>query len=85
MAYMSVAAGCWMDFLEAGIDGWVADGLERFRDGDEESGGVLWPPRRCSTSGARFQQIFMNAAKAAEEEAEADSVGSGDEGAGGLG
>ena len=57
LAYASLAAGCWMDFLPSGVDRWVARRLE--------SAELEWPPRRCASNDA-FQRAFVKAAEAAD-------------------
>ncbi|KAJ1627076.1 hypothetical protein T492DRAFT_1027535 [Pavlovales sp. CCMP2436] len=73
LAYVANGLGPWLDFLEEGVERWVASRLE-------VRGEVEWPPRRCSASGARFQLAFVQAAAAAAEADEMDDEeGSGEE------
>lgn len=62
LSYASVAAGCWMDFIEQGIDIWVK---ERFCGGPNGNE-MEWPPRFCSKEGRRFLSMFVRATEIAE-------------------
>ena len=70
LAYASGSGGCWMDFIGAGVEAWVAGRLELLGEGVEGGGegGVRWPPRRCSREGQRFVDLFVAAAEVAEAE-----------------
>uniref|UniRef100_A0A7S2GFG9 Uncharacterized protein n=1 Tax=Octactis speculum TaxID=3111310 RepID=A0A7S2GFG9_9STRA len=71
LTYATVAMGCWLDFLEKGVEDWVA---ERLASRDE--GKVEWPPRSCvGDSLSKFQSMFVQAyevAEAAEDEDDED-------------
>jgi hypothetical protein len=63
-------------FAYGGSDDEEDDEEEEEEEGEDKASGmgrVEWPPRRCSKAGARFVQLFVAAAEAAEAEASDDN------------
>ena len=67
LAYCSKAVGCWMDFIENGVDDWVASRLAR-------AGEIAWPPRSCIGETSKFLAKFVQTTDAADVEAAASAA-----------